>query len=646
MLLGADLRIGPDTTFLLLSPLSFDPSVIELWGTLLHGGTVALAPRRLAFLEQPVPILRALRVTTIVLVPQQFNLIVDRDPRELAGLHNVLVGGDVISPDHVRRAMAALPGVQIAHCYGPTENTVLATLHWVDAVRDGTPRLTLGRPTPASRVYVLDGRLRPVARGAVGELYLGGGQVARGYQGKSGLTAESFVADPFAPAPGARMYRTGDRVRMDATGALEFLGRVDEQIALRGFRVEPGEVEATLCSLPQVRTAVVRAVADRLVGYVVPVRWPAEPDLERRVLEHARRVLPAYLVPTVLVPLERLPLNAHGKPDRTVLPPPEFGPAAARPGELPADELESQLLTIWSELLGAPLRDPGADFFALGGTSLLALRLSALVEARTGKHLPLGIVFEARTVRETARALRAPATAGRVAPLDLSASGPGRIVVCLHPVGGSIECYRELATLLADRHHVLGLPDPALSGLQRASATLPERASALAVALAERQEPPYVLVGWSFGALLAYQIAADAAAGAVSRVVLLDPPTADGARDDGEPPVDEELEQLIRRELAGLEGAGPDPAAIDQLRQMYRSNISAGRAYRAPRSAVDLTVILAAQGRTDQQDAAAFWRGRTSGTVEVGQVPGDHFEVLTGSGLSAVARAVRAAWTG
>ncbi|HEX5725601.1 MAG TPA: non-ribosomal peptide synthetase, partial [Longimicrobiaceae bacterium] len=267
--------------------------------------------------------------------------------------------------------------------------TVYAT--WT-TVRRGDPRPPIGRPVAGARTYVLDPWLRPVPPGLPGELYLAGAGVARGYANRPALTAEKFVPDPFSAAPGARMYRTGDRARWLPDGELEYLGRLDTQVKLRGFRIEPAEVEGALMGHPGVSEAVAVVRGDagdpRLVAYVVPAAGKPAPDAAE-LRAHLRERLPDYMVPSAYVALDALPLTPSGKVDRRALPPPAAAPEGARP----RTATQAGLVEVWSELLGTSV-GAGDSFFALGGHSLLAMRMVAAVQARLGVTLPLREVFD------------------------------------------------------------------------------------------------------------------------------------------------------------------------------------------------------------------------------------------------------------
>jgi amino acid adenylation domain-containing protein len=398
---------GPRDTFLLFAPISFDASTFELWGALLSGARLTLFPGGAAALPELPEALRRFGVTTLLLTSGPFHQLVDAHAGQLGGLRRLLAGGDVLSPAHVRRALERHPSLEVVNVYGPTENTTFST---VQVLRDpaqvgaGVP---IGTTVANSSAHVLDphGRRSPV--GAAGELYVGGDGLALGYLGRPELTAERFVPDPFGP-PGARLYRTGDRVRLRHDGALEFLGRLDRQVKVRGVRIEPGEVEAALAEHPGVRAGVVLAVGEgaeerRLVAWVVPQPGQAPDAAELRAFLETR--LPALLVPSAVVFVDALPLTPNGKLDREALPRPEAD-RAATPYEAPRDEVEAELAALWCEVLGLERVGVHDGFFELGGHSLLATQLVTRVRRSFRVDFPLSSLFERPSVAGLAAVLR------------------------------------------------------------------------------------------------------------------------------------------------------------------------------------------------------------------------------------------------
>ncbi|EWC64293.1 Siderophore biosynthesis non-ribosomal peptide synthetase module [Actinokineospora spheciospongiae] len=380
---------GPGEVFLQCSPVSWDAFSLEFWGALAFGGTCVLQPG-----QRPDPALLAdlvgrHGVTMLQVSSSLFNYLVDESPQAFAGVRLAFTGGEAASAAHVARVLARFPGLRVANGYGPAESMGFTTTHTVAADVEGS--VPVGRAVVNKRAYLLDGRLRPVPVGVVGEVYLGGVGLARGYAARPGLTAQRFVADPFG-VPGERMYRTGDQARWTAEGALDFVGRVDDQVKVRGFRVEPGEVEAAVIrhdAVTQVAVVVLRD-PDRLVAYVVGDVDGA--DLRAWTAER----LPDHLVPAAVVVLDRLPLTANGKLDRAALPTPEFTAAGA--GRAPRTPREEILCGLYAEVLGVPRVTVDDGFFDLGGHSLLAARLAARVRAVLGAELTIRDVFQAPTV--------------------------------------------------------------------------------------------------------------------------------------------------------------------------------------------------------------------------------------------------------
>ncbi|HEX6862965.1 MAG TPA: amino acid adenylation domain-containing protein, partial [Thermoanaerobaculia bacterium] len=423
---GGFARLDAGQTFLQLAPLAFDASTLEIWGALCNGGRLVLAPPEPPSLAELGSLLARHGVTTLWLTAGLFHPMVDEEIGGLAGLSQLLAGGDVLSPARVRRAREALPASALINGYGPTENTTFTCCHLVTDAPADAP-VPIGRPIGNTTVALLDPELRPVPVGVPGELYAGGDGLARGYLGRPDLTAERFVPSPLAGAqdlPGARLYRTGDRARFRPDGAIEFLGRLDQQVKIRGFRIEPGEIEAALASHPEVREAVVLALAPahgdrRLVAYVVP----AGDGLTVPALRsHLGERLPAYMVPASFVWMERLPLTVNGKLDRRALPEPgDERPEGGAADEAPRGPAEELIAGVWADLLGLERVGARDDFFALGGHSLLAMQAVSRLRSSLGVDLPVSALFENPTVAGLAEAAwrsDAPAGAPPIQPRD------------------------------------------------------------------------------------------------------------------------------------------------------------------------------------------------------------------------------------
>ena len=578
------------------------------------------------------------RVSHWLSIPSLWGLVLDgSEPRALRSLTTVIVAGEACPPALPRRHAAALPGVPLVNEYGPTEGTVWATVGELPPAERINIPITIGRPIAGARVLLLDRDLRPVPAGVAGELCLGGAGLARGYFGRPALTAERFVPDPLTENAGTRLYRTGDLARWLPDGRLDLLGRLDEQVKIRGFRVEPGEIEAVLARAPGVRQAAVVArdlpSGDRrLAGCVVA----GDPELDVETLRrHLAAELPAHLVPAELFALAALPLSPNGKVDRAALRAlladrgtGGIGPRGTTP---PAGDLERRLAAIWEELLDFPGGGVGREdrFFDLGGHSLLAVQLVARIERDLGRRLPLAALFRGATLASLAAEIRSTGGTPVAPPLvALREEGAGRPVFWFHPLGGSTLCYADLARRL---------PGRPLYGLEAdgdPTAGLADLAARYAEAIVRLQpRGPYLLGGWSFGGLVAWETARrlEELGGEVGLVALLDsrPPHPE---DDALPdPGDAALDALLRAELGGE--AVPEP-----LRAVVRAHLQALRSYRPRPLACPVALFLAADrppGETT--DRAALWRPLALGDLEIETVPGDHFGLLSAPGVDVLA---------
>ncbi|MEU4626553.1 amino acid adenylation domain-containing protein, partial [Actinoplanes sp. NPDC023801] len=419
---AAHLGAGPGHRVLQFSSPSFDASILELGMALPAGATLVVPPPGSSLGEPLADVLAAQRITHALIPPAALATV--PDPAAVPELTTLLVGGEACDAGLVR---GWATGRRMINAYGPTETTVVAT--WTGALAPGgTP--PIGRPLPNTATYVLDARLRPVPAQVPGELYVGGDGLARGYLHRPGLTAQRFVADPFG-APGSRMYRTGDVVRRAADGQLEYLGRADDQVKIRGFRIEPGEVAAVLTGHDRVaRAAVVvrepRPGVRQLVAYVVP----AHPDgVDPAALRaHTAASLPAHMVPAAFVAVPALPVGPNGKLDHRALPAPTFDTTDDRYTP-PRTDTEHAVADVWADVLGVSRAGRDDDFFALGGDSILAVRILARLRALFGVRLPARAAFDARTVAALAAQVDAavagtPAVAGPIPRAGLTGPLP------------------------------------------------------------------------------------------------------------------------------------------------------------------------------------------------------------------------------
>ncbi|MFG1678311.1 amino acid adenylation domain-containing protein [Micromonospora sp. NPDC049282] len=419
--------ITPDERVVLLSALTFDVAMDQIAATLLAGATIVVSdPVFWPPAELPGKLARY-GVTIMEITPAYYREMLEYDVSDLRGLKLMNVGSDVVTVSDARRWNdTGLPGQFLCN-YGPTEATVTCFLHPVQgglADQHPSAALPIGRPVHGTRAYVLDGDLRPVPVGVPGELCLGGVRLARGYRNRPGLTATQFVPDPLSGEPGARLYRTGDLVRLRGDGTVEFLGRIDQQVKIRGLRMELGEIEAALARHPAVQAAAVKAVEvapgeKGLAAYLV-----ARPGTEPTVTElrdHMRTLLPENMIPSWWTTLPSLPLTASKKVDRKALPAPDVTDSSPR--RMPRDPTEQIIADIWAEVLRCTTVGTDDDFFAIGGHSLLATRVLARLHQTFQVRLPLRCLFESRTVADLAMAVTAAVEADIAALSDTEVAG-------------------------------------------------------------------------------------------------------------------------------------------------------------------------------------------------------------------------------
>ncbi|HZI13113.1 MAG TPA: amino acid adenylation domain-containing protein [Myxococcus sp.] len=652
---SARLKLPERASLASVSTLAADLGNTALFPALCRGGALHLITREQAtdarlLAEQ----LSGHPVEGLKIVPSHLRALLSAsEPGRLLPRQRLVLGGDTSDWALVEAVHAHAPECTVFNHYGPTETTVGVLTHEVargDEQARRSATVPLGRPLPNTEVYVLDAHLQPVPRGVAGELYIGGLGVGRGYLGHPALTAERFVPDPFGPRPGGRLYRTGDRVRQLDTGAIEFLGRVDFQLKIRGFRVELGEVEAALKQHPSVQAAVVLAREDtpgdkRLVAYAVPREGRAlEPDALRALLVEQ---LPEYMVPAAIVPLEALPLTPNGKVDRRALPAPEGASRALDRGYVaPRDELEARLVALWEELLGVQPVGVRSNFFDLGGHSLLAVTLMGRIWSSMGRQLPVAALFQSPTVEHLAQLLREDADMAPASPLvSIQPEGDLPPFFCVHPVGGHVLCYAELARRLGPRQPFHALQARGLEGREEPCDSLEAMASLYLDALrAVQPHGPYRLGGWSLGGLIAFEMASQLArqGETVAELLLIDT-RAPGAEP---PPAEEELASLgatlFAQDLAQRTGE-PSTAPTEALQRVFESNLRAAWLY-APEPYPGTVTLLRAAGNPAPESLGhqLGWERLALSGVEVHSLEGDHYSLLRPPHVQDLAGRVRA----
>ncbi|HXO39837.1 MAG TPA: amino acid adenylation domain-containing protein, partial [Thermoanaerobaculia bacterium] len=612
---------GAGDVWTMFHSAAFDFSVWELWGALLHGGRLVVVPYWVSRSPELFHrLLAAEGVTVLNQTPSAFRQLInadaqahaeaaatrrDRAPGTAVGsgsggglalsLRVVIFGGEPVDlaslAAWVERRGTSRP--RLVNMYGITETTVHVTYRPLGLTDLAAPhRSPIGVGIDDLRLYLLDAWSSPAALGAAGELHVGGAGVARGYLGRPELTAARFVPDPFAPrcgVPGGRLYRTGDLARFRPDGELEFLGRVDHQVKIRGFRIEPGEIETALAGHPAVRQAAV-VPGESAAGECQLTAWVAAPAelaaAELRAFVATR--LPDYMVPAAIVVRDSLPTTPNGKLDRQQLA--RWGvrlatdgtvDRAGRPAVPPnlptplTDAVEAELAAIWTQVLGR--QDIGREnsFFDLGGHSLAAVRLMARIRERFGRELPLAALYRAATIERLAVLLRAgsaPAVRSALVELTPAAGGAAsrgaRPLFCVHPAGGNVLCYAELARALGPDQPLYGLqlPDPQPPGSVPTVETLAARYLEELPAVAPAG--PYALSGWSLGGAIAYEMARQlrAAGEAVELLALIDPSPLSRPPVAGEPAAETDagdagLRAQFLGDLVALAGRDAGPIA-------------------------------------------------------------------------------------
>ncbi|MFG3254891.1 amino acid adenylation domain-containing protein [Streptomyces sp. NPDC048172] len=653
------------------SSIGFDASVHELLMPLTTGAVLHLVPDALR--GDPAALLGWLREreVTQAFLPPSYVLWIDEDPAaRLAGLslRQLLTGVEPLPESALHRMREQLPGLRVCFGYGPTEATLYST-----AYTDPGPyarSCPIGRPLRGTRLYLLDDRMRPVPVGVPGEVHLGGASLARGYLNRPDLTDERFVPDPFVP--GERIYRTGDLARWLPDGNAVYVGRGDDQLKLRGFRIEPGEVEAALLAVPGVREAVVLADRDAPGGpqLVAGVGCEAEgatgtagtAQTARNAYEWRAALkdrLPDYMIPGVVAEFPRLPLTPSGKVDRAAVLRAAEGARTRRVNTAaPRDHTEMALYRIWRRVLLHPDVGIGDDFFALGGTSISAIKMASAVEEELGVPLPVRDVLLHPTIEALAARVRGHDGNGRSPEPEpesrnlvefRAGDGHGR-VVCVHPAGGTAFCYLPLSTALPDEAGVVGLQAPGIADGESVLPGVEAMAREYLRLVRPRPDEALVLCGLSYGGLIAYEMGRQLAAaghGKVS-VVLLDTHGAqDGERSAEIAPTGmaEFREKLVR--FNGMY-PGIDDDQVARYLNVYNHHRATARDYAVPESPTR-TVLMQATNVDDEDgegDAAArlraFWRRRVTGSFVVEPVACGHWDMLESDELPRVAAVLAA----
>jgi amino acid adenylation domain-containing protein len=661
--LVSDYDIGPDDAVLQLPSLSFHPSVRDILGTLSAGARLVLLGE--AGARDPRTIVDAIAtrgVTCLLsLVPSLARLLLDEP--NAASLRLILTCGESLRAEDARRLRDRF-GCQVANQFGPTECIMAATKHTFGAADEARATVLAGRSEANARVYILGRAGEPVPVGVPGELYVGGESLARGYLRRPELTAERFLANPFSREAGARVYRTGDLARRLGDGSLEFIGRLDDQVKVRGFRVELGEVETALARHPGVREVALAASGERLIGYVVPRERPGPSAHELR--QFLRERLPNYMVPAVIIDLEAMPLTPAGKVDRRSLPKPD-SERADREGRLaPRTPTEEVVGRIWAEALGVQEVGVCDDFFDLGGHSLLAVRVIREVEKAFRRRLPLTTFFQEGTTVERLAAVLARDFEDESSQLLVKARTSGSLppLFFVFSDESALLSLRHLLDPLGPEQPVYGLlPERRERRFDRTRRVEDLAAGVLSVIREVQASGPYHLCGHSLGGVIAYELArqlraageevaylgiVDAMAPAAterwlrSRLALRARLGRQLRRSFGEGTAklwevaDRETRAALRRVIWSSAEIAPDEFDHDGA-------IAVGLMYRPGPYDGSTVLFTTAVSRTASQSLQLGWEevvGRRLNTLEVREMPGDHLTMLKEPNVAVLAEAL------
>jgi amino acid adenylation domain-containing protein len=665
--------IGPGSVMLQFASFAFDVSVKDMFLSLLSGARLVLAaPETLHSPPRLAALIRQTGVTFASLPPAVLGLL---PAGQYPELRVIMAGGEELPAEVARRWIG--PGLRLVNGYGPTETTVTAAFAELDDTTAMPP--PIGFPVrPNYRAYVLDERLNPVPVGVLGELHIGGAGVARGYLNRPELTRERFIADPFVP--GERLYKSGDLVRRRLDGSLEFAGRIDSQVKIRGIRMELGEIETALATHPGVAQAVVTVVTgpagdSELAAYLRPdpgltntssaasgrqAAGRTAPVSDQDLHAHLARTLPPAMIPSHYITVEGFPLNSSGKVDRKALPTPRRQLAEDRAE--PETPTEAMLISLYAAVLGTTIIGATDSFFDLGGNSLTAMRLVTMISRETEVDVGVSSVFLHPTPRRLAAAISRSVPLAGSGPLVTLSSGKAESPLFLvHAIGGTVSAYASLGQELADTFTVYGLESPALSDGGVVASSLADLVADYAQRiLAVQPAGPYALAGWSMGGVIAFEIAQrlEQAGAEVGLLVLLDAPFAIPS---GYPSGEAELAARFVADAAhslGLDTAGaPDPAAVTpagqlawlagrlaggsdpaerdaaQARLQRRFGLFAAHSrmlagYRPGGSSVRAATLIVSAAGSLNAPARALWPGQLNGEVSVLSVESDHYEFL------------------
>ena len=691
------LELSECSSFATVSTLAADLGNTVIFPALSTGGTLHIIsqerithPNALAdyFCQHPIDCLK--------IVPSHLTaMLMATNPEQVLPHQRLVLGGEACSWQLVEKVRRLAPNCVIFNHYGPTETTVGVAACKLGNTSADSPKPPIGRPLANSQIYLLDPHRQLVPNGTPGEVYIGGAGLARGYFKHPSLTAQTFIPHPFDETPGARLYKTGDLGRYRADGTVELLGRIDHQVKIRGNRIELGEVEVSLNQHPLVQQCVVltredRTAGMRLVAYVASKDQVSVDHSQHEYRSFLQKSLPEYMIPSRFVMMESLPLTPNGKINRKALTQIEVGAATPTTTRIaPRTDLEVEIATIWCEVL--QLEDIGVqdNFFDVGGHSLLAIHLTAQLQIQLSCHLPLSALFQAPTIEQLAALIhQETASASPFTSLVTLQAGtaPRQPLFFVHPVGGSVHCYQEMARCLGPEQPFNALQSRALDGRHSPHTNITDMARAyLDEILSVQPEGPYVLGGWSMGGIVAFEIAQQLRSQGqqINSLALIDShqpnPKKLGKNDDElllrfakylalaetknlttltrltifkhqiqSLPFDQKIERLLEW-LISMSILATD-IGLSQLRQIFlvfKHNFLAVHSYK-PKAFSGTIALFTCQEPVDQRSnkqsaQVAYWNSLAIGGLVVEELPANHFTVLQEPSVSIVVNHLRQA---
>lgn len=504
-------NVGPEETFINLTAISFDVSVFEIYGALLNGGRLVLMPSDKPSFEEIIHEIRVNQVTSLCAIPGMLNILVEDYRDGLDSLRQILSAGEALPVWLAKKCLTHLNHCQLINAYGPSENSVYSTSYVVNNIEPHATSISIGRPIANDRVYILDAFKQPVPIGVIGELYLAGDGIARGYYQKDQLTEEVFISGKTGTINENNLYKTGDLARFTSDGHIDFIGRIDNQVKIRGIRVELGEIETAIGQMKGIRQTVVTVVRNKtdendLVAYIVMNQGYSfdQNSLRSNLLNK----LPEQLIPTFFIELDEIPTTPVGKIDRKLLPDPEAF-SSTHHFIAPRNHVEAKMTHLWEDVLGIQPIGVTDHYFELGGSSLLAMQLFAKIEDEFKVRLPVSLIFQDDTIEKLTAHLKATDQSQIASPslVPIQPEGTKIPLFCIHGGGGEVFIYRDLAIKLGKQQPLYGLRYVEDSHF-KSQPSVELLAQKYIKEIREVQPAgPYALVGFCLGGAIAYDMA-------------------------------------------------------------------------------------------------------------------------------------------